>query len=30
VTLPIWLYVAASGWMIYYMLYRMQFDGSGG
>jgi putative membrane protein len=23
VTLPIWLYVAASGWMIYYMLYRM-------
>jgi len=30
VTLPIWLYVAASGWMIYYMLYRMQFEGSGG
>jgi len=25
VTLPIWLYVAVSGWMIYYMLYRMQF-----
>lgn len=25
VTLPIWLYVAASGWLIYYMLYRMQF-----
>lgn len=21
VTLPIWLYVAASGWLIYYMLY---------
>lgn len=25
VTLPIWLYVAASGWVVYYMLYRMQF-----
>ncbi len=25
VTLPIWLYVAASGWLVYYMLYRMQF-----
>src|SRR5262245_57524995 len=25
VTLPIWLYVAVSGWMIYYMLYRMRF-----
>jgi len=25
VTLPIWLYVAASGWIVYYMLYRMQF-----
>ncbi len=25
ITLPIWLYVAASGWMVYYMLYRMQF-----
>ncbi len=23
VTLPIWLYVAGSGWLIYYMLYRM-------
>ncbi len=22
VTLPIWLYVAASGWLVYYMLYR--------
>jgi putative membrane protein len=22
-TLPIWLFVAASGWVIYYMLYRM-------
>jgi putative membrane protein len=26
VTLPIWLYVAASGWLIYYMLYRMSFS----
>ncbi|MGH7893960.1 MAG: DUF420 domain-containing protein [Candidatus Binatia bacterium] len=26
VTLPIWLYVAASGWVIYYMLYRMSFS----
>jgi putative membrane protein len=26
ITLPIWLCVAASGWMIYYMLYRMQFE----
>ncbi len=25
VTLPIWLYVAASGWLVYYMLYRMRF-----
>jgi putative membrane protein len=25
ITLPIWLYVAASGWLVYYMLYRMQF-----
>ncbi len=25
VTLPIWLYVAASGWLVYYMLYRMVF-----
>ena len=23
VTLPIWLYVAASGWLVYYMLYRL-------
>jgi putative membrane protein len=23
VTLPIWLYAAASGWLVYYMLYRM-------
>jgi len=23
VTLPIWLFVAASGWAVYYMLYRM-------
>ena len=23
VTLPIWLYVAASGWFVYYMLYRL-------
>jgi putative membrane protein len=23
ITLPIWLYVAASGWLVYYMLYRM-------
>ncbi len=23
VTLPMWLYVAASGWLVYYMLYRM-------
>jgi putative membrane protein len=30
ITLPIWLYVAASGWMIYYMLYRMQFESAGG
>jgi putative membrane protein len=22
-TLPVWLYVAASGWLVYYMLYRM-------
>jgi len=26
VTLPIWLYVAASGWLIYYLLYRMSFS----
>ncbi len=25
VTLPIWLYVAGSGWIVYYMLYRMEF-----
>jgi putative membrane protein len=25
VTLPIWLFVAASGWVVYYMLYRMAF-----
>lgn len=23
--LPIWLFVAASGWVIYFMLYRMEF-----
>ena len=23
ITLPIWLYVAASGWLVYYMLHRM-------
>lgn len=23
--LPIWLFVAASGWAVYYMLYKMQF-----
>ena len=23
ITFPIWLYVAASGWLVYYMLYRM-------
>jgi putative membrane protein len=25
VTLPIWLYVAASGWLIYYLLYKVTF-----
>ncbi len=25
ITLPIWLFVAASGWAIYFMLYRMRF-----
>ena len=25
ITLPIWLYVAASGWLIYFMLYRMTY-----
>ena len=24
-TLPMWLYVASSGWLIYYLLYQMQF-----
>lgn len=24
-TLPVWIFVAASGWVIYYMLYVMQF-----
>lgn len=24
-TLPIWLFVAASGWVVYFMLYRMSF-----
>ena len=23
ITVPIWIYVAASGWLIYFMLYRM-------
>ena len=23
ITLPIWLYVAASGWLVYWMLYRL-------
>lgn len=23
VTVPVWLYVAASGWLIYFMLYKM-------
>ena len=26
ITLPMWLYVAASGWLVYYMLYRMSFS----
>lgn len=26
ITLPVWLYVAASGWIVYYMLYRMSFS----
>ena len=26
IALPIWLYVAASGWLVYYMLYRMSFS----
>lgn len=25
ITLPIWLYVAGSGWLIYYLLYRMTY-----
>ena len=25
ITLPIWLYVAASGWLIYFLLYRMEY-----
>jgi len=25
ITLPIWLYVAASGWLIYFLLYRMTY-----
>lgn len=25
VTLPIWLFVAASGWAIYFLLYRMSY-----
>jgi putative membrane protein len=25
ITLPIWLYVAASGWLIYYMLYQLTY-----
>ena len=25
ITLPIWLYVAASGWLVYFMLYRMTY-----
>ena len=25
VTLPVWLFVAASGWAIYWMLYKMTF-----
>lgn len=25
ITLPIWLFVAASGWVIYWMLYEMSF-----
>ena len=24
ITLPIWLYVAASGWLVWFMLYRLQ------
>lgn len=25
ITVPIWLYVAASGWLIYFLLYGMKF-----
>jgi putative membrane protein len=25
ITLPIWLYVAASGWLIYFLLYRVTY-----
>ena len=25
ITVPIWLYVSASGWLIYFMLYRLSF-----
>lgn len=25
ITVPIWLYVAASGWLIYFLLYGMEF-----
>jgi putative membrane protein len=25
ITLPIWLYVAASGWLIYYLLYQKSY-----
>jgi putative membrane protein len=25
ITTPIWLYVAASGWLLYFMLYKMTF-----
>jgi putative membrane protein len=25
ITLPIWLYVAASGWLIYYLLYQRNY-----
>jgi putative membrane protein len=25
ITLPIWLYVAGSGWLIYYLLYKMTY-----
>lgn len=25
ITLPVWLFVAGSGWVVYYMLYEMRF-----